>query len=208
MIFDLMFYFVNYLKEKFIKGKDLLLVTNKSNGYNILQTGISNILQYATKLLRNTRTSKCETNYMNMIQSRMQLIKALLEYGSDPNRGLVLANKKKLTIDNNLFFIREHNHGKSAHMDKNQNCEIYPNYSDSDSSDSIMPTDLTHVSYNFDTSQNLEPSNLTPIDSPLLLICCLYNCDNLLSLSKDYSRFESKTRNISTNQHTNENNYE
>jgi hypothetical protein len=41
------------LIEKLKRGKDLLLVTSKSNGYNILQTGIANLLVHSANLLQH-----------------------------------------------------------------------------------------------------------------------------------------------------------
>lgn len=143
---------------------------------------------------------------MIMIEARVQLIKTLLEYGSDPNRGLVLVNKKKLTIDKN-FFLRDYYY---VSRQKKQHIDMYPNYTDSDSSDSILPTDLTNISCDPGATQSLE--TLTPIDSPLLLLCCLYNYDNLQSLSKGISRFDSKASHIPSSHHIkklkNEENYE
>jgi hypothetical protein len=59
-----------------------------------------------------------------------------------------------------------------------------PVYFDSDSSDSMMATDMKNVSHNPVSPENLDILNSTPIDTPLLLVCCLYNCHNLTNLGR------------------------
>lgn len=177
------------LIQKLKKGKDLLLVTSKSNGYNILQTSIANHL--------------ADSNAKH--QPRFQLIEALLKYGSDPNRGLVLANKKHLVV-NSDFYLTSHAIAhealepiakgevlspKAKEDDKKSDDTLFamekntsrPVYFDSDSSDSMMATDMRNVSHLTPVSaENLDILNSTPIDTPLLLVCCIYNCHNLMNL--------------------------
>lgn len=176
------------LIQKLKKGKDLLLVTSKSNGYNILQTSIANHLSHSAER-----------------QPRFQLIEALLKYGSDPNRGLVLANKKHLVVNSDFYLISPAIAHEAldpvakgevlrpkAKVDDDKSDETVlameknmsrPVYFDSDSSDSMMATDMKNVSHLTPLSaENLDILNSTPIDTPLLLVCCIYNCHNLMNL--------------------------
>jgi len=171
------------LLAKLKKGKDILLVTSNSNGYNILQTSIATVLIYSAKVLLTCQhlPAQIQADHEASVNARLQLIRALLEYGCDPNRGLVLANKKKLTLPANQQI--SHNHDDECQKNENQ-LEVgqRPHYADSDSSDSIMPTNIKNVTLNPVTAENLDILNSTPIDTPLLIVCCLYNCHNLLNL--------------------------
>ncbi len=172
------------LLSKLKKGKDILLVTSNSNGYNILQTSISNVLVFSAKALLtyNHLPTEIQANYEASVNARLKLIKALLDYGCDPNRGLVLANKRKLTLsDNQNIHHNEEIECQASEKDAGER----PEYADSDSSDSIMPTNIKNVTLNPVTAENLDILNSTPIDTPLLLVCCLYNCHNLLNLVKE-----------------------
>lgn len=196
------------LIEKLKKGKDLLLVTSRSNGYNVLQATIENLLVYSSNLLRYTTNSDVESQlkYEEAIQARIRLIKAMLEYGCDPNRGLVLANKKRFVVRNDLCVIQaelpetrvidvdktdDDSDGSTSFKAEKKNISK-PVYADSDSSDSIMATDMKNVSLNPVNAENLDILNSTPIDTPLLLVCCIYNCHNLLHLNKHSTDLELK----------------
>jgi hypothetical protein len=192
-------------------------VTNKSNGHNVLQTNVINLLHQTIRIILHDKSADNPSEYVDATaeefkQSRISLIQSLLEYGCDPNRGLVLANKKKHIISNHLYLIEEAKaHDKHSIVENEtllndsnkseistlikQNTNMPPVYSDSDESSSIMPTEA-HLAANAElTHQKLNEMNTTPIDTPLLVLCCVYNCHNLLNIVKENEVFlENKNK--------------
>ena len=86
-------------------GKDLLLVTSKSNGYNLLQTSVQSSMELSASMLARhykhfMLTPSLEASFSSLITLRLELVRILLEtYACDPNRGLLLSNKTKLVVD-------------------------------------------------------------------------------------------------------------
>ena len=150
-----------------------MLVTNKENGYNILQTGIVNLLAYSSSLLtgwtEESLESAVDVNQECIIKSRIALIRCLLEYGCDPNRGLVRTHKKRHVVRNEMVLTDapndELNESPSEHETLTQ-----------------LNDEMTSSDQYFD-----DPL-VMPVDTPLLLVCCIYNCHNLISLSKQSKR--------------------
>ncbi len=148
-------------------------MTNKENGYNILQTGIVNLLVYSSGLLsgrsEESMESAVDINQECIIKSRIALIRCLLEYGCDPNRGLVKSNKKRHVVRNEMVLT-----------DAPNDDEL--NESPSEHETLMQFNEVTLSEDNFD-----DPL-VMPVDTPLLLVCCIYNCHNLISLSKQSKR--------------------
>ena len=203
-----------------------------------MQLGILTSIIYSSNLLKKNNyldsdSQLLETASDKISKSRFDIIKSLLEYGCDPNRGVVLSNKRKFIIENYLdinfpnekskpsepvdknsierrFSIKSHNLEDENHeaelstfgttvtltdrgslkIRKQRNellrrrSSINPsNFTTLHSSSSILNTDLSTI------TSTTEPEHLnllysTPIDTPLLIVCCLYNCHNILSLSQ------------------------
>ena len=88
------------------KSKDLLLITNKHNGYNLIQTMASSIINLAHnvlsenfKIFMEKNMSNIENDFDYLISQRINLFSILLNsYSCDPNRGLLLSNKTKYCI--------------------------------------------------------------------------------------------------------------
>lgn len=88
------------------KSKDLLLITNKHNGYNLIQTMTSSILKLAHNVLSENlkffmekNMSNIENDFDYLITQRLNLFALLLKsYSCDPNRGLLMSNKTKYCV--------------------------------------------------------------------------------------------------------------
>jgi hypothetical protein len=76
-------------------GKDLLLISAKHNGYNLLQFSIDSMLgssfrwlEATYKFYLNDEAKMIENEYKEAIEERMKFVRVLLEkYACDPNRG-------------------------------------------------------------------------------------------------------------------------
>ncbi|CAF0923731.1 unnamed protein product [Brachionus calyciflorus] len=251
------------------RSKDLLLITNKQNGYNIIQTLIQCILQFSFniltqnyKLFSEKNSNNIENDFDHIIQQRINLLKILLHnYSCDPNRGLLLSNKTRycVNITNELvidFFLRpkstnkirhkyrDFNENKSFHSNnvlinfdidtsdeetqnntnidrtkiesetlseitvetiiKNKNsptnCQKTTNLRPSSPCSYITNVDLSLIT-NYSDEKSISQLTNLPIDTPLLLICCVYNSNNLLSLSNlNKSKKSNKPRRTMTPQ--------
>ena len=239
------------------KGKDILLLTNKKNGYNLLQLCMVYSIDYTHTLLNNYK--KClssgelssadiesiEINYDLIMSAKTNLISLMFEYGCDPNRGLVLSNRNKfvINIDSMLKLNLNEKSADSAcskrkekwvlsdeldEMDEKASLadEVNtvrllsskapaPSSAQTQSSAHLSPsstssafmvnTDLSFITESID-NDTLNSLGGIPIDSPLLLICCLFNCHNLIALNKSSkktkSRQMSKTSSLSKNKLT------
>lgn len=53
---------------------------------------------------------------------------------------------------------------------------------------------------NFTDETSLKELNQTPIDSPLLMICCIYNCHNLLNQTASFGSTQATGGNIASNE--------
>jgi len=166
-----------YQIKQLKKGKDLLLVTNKENGYNILQAGIVNLLAYSSSLLsgwtEESMESTVDINQECIIKSRIALIRCLLEYGCDPNRGLVRSNKKRHVVRNEMVLTDAPNDELNESTSEHETLLQF---------DALLNDEVMLSEDNFD-----DPL-VMPVDTPLLLVCCIYNCHNLISLSKQSKR--------------------
>ena len=239
------------------KGKDILLLTNKRNGYNLLQLCMIHSIDYTYTLLNNYK--KClnsgelsnsdieaiELNYDLIMSAKTSLISLMFEYGCDPNRGLVLSNRSKfvINIDSMLKLSLNEKPADSAcskrkekfmSNDELNEMDEKASFADdattvrllsgkastpslpqtqsaahlspsSTSSAFMVNTDLSFITESID-NDTLNSLSVTPIDSPLLLICCLFNCHNLIALNKSSkktkSRQMSKTSSLSKNKLT------
>ena len=230
---------VNFIKT-LPKGKDLLLITCKKNGYNLIQLSMLNLLDYSFNLLNNYK--KCfnfnghkidennsslkaiEYNYDLIMESKLELISLLLDYGCDPNRGLVLSNRNKFVINTDSPFFKLNNFAAApVHQDNNNNnCNVdsidgdtskdehmdhlYPHWSRppvkslaSTHLPFMLNTDLSFITKSLVDEKKLNILNATPIDSPLLILCCVFNCHNLIG-------FNSHSNNNNNNNDNNANN--
>lgn len=282
--FDLDSKQINTLSQLLIKNlkscnaKDLLLITNKQNGYNLVQTLVQSILQLSSNILNQSYKQILELNLENefdhLIEQRIDLLKVLLKiYSCDPNRGLLLSNKTKYCIsltENTLNQpgtpIKEHNKRSSNFLSKKGSfCERknsksnnvlidLENESTSNQEEDInecktnldqtkVETDtLTELTTTFETMvknkslNNLNTScqsilnsscqktpvspcsyitnvdlsnitfltdeksinqlNTTPLDTPLLILCCVYNTHNLLNLTVSNSNSKKPSKNL------------
>lgn len=84
-----------FLSKYDLVSKDLLLISSRRNGYNLLQLSIESLmvgsfrwLENAYKFYLNDESRSVETEYDKTIEQHMHFINVLLEkYGCDPNRG-------------------------------------------------------------------------------------------------------------------------
>jgi hypothetical protein len=198
---------------KINKGKDLLLVTTKQNGYNLLQFSLFSIFNKSFDFLNQFKPTShltysnelFEKSFDSYVNNRISLFKLLLGYGCDPNRGLILSNKSKYVINlDNSYHLP---HLKCSNLNSNKKLLLkslsndFPNSNTSDNIaniennptnnksnnpfSSIINTDLNLITSKVTDEETLSLLNVTPIDTPLLLICCIYNCHNLLSLNQN-----------------------
>lgn len=85
----------DFLSKHDLESKDLLLISSRRNGYNLLQMSIDSLitasfrwLENAYKFYLNDESQPIEVEYDQTISQFMYFIKLLLEkYGCDPNRG-------------------------------------------------------------------------------------------------------------------------
>jgi len=182
------------LVERLNKGKDILLITNKSNGYNLLQLSIINMFSYSFNLFDfddQFIENILQQSHHGLFNARLDIVKALLAYGCDPNRGLFLNNKKQLFQLNEITMINaKENSGKI-----NENEPYDSNQDETEQSENqtvitpvqtiVQNKNKTESSLFNSSSQTKIPLN-TPVDTPLLLICCLYSYHNLLDYNKTY----------------------
>lgn len=90
-------------------GKDLLLVTTRHNGYNLLQTCLVAYMDWSILLLdkyiqvlgdEKTPYGPLWDLFDSVCSLKSDLVRVLLEiYSCDANRGLVLSNKAKYVVD-------------------------------------------------------------------------------------------------------------
>jgi hypothetical protein len=104
-------------------GKDLMLVTSKQIGYNLLQTSIQSSMELSFNTLSQyykyfvAKDGKFEDSFDSLINLRVELIKTLLnDYSSDPNRGLALSNKARYAIDVGHSLLNTCQFSKPSHL--------------------------------------------------------------------------------------------
>lgn len=85
----------DFLCKYDLQSKDLLLISSRRNGYNLLQMSIESLmvasffwLENTYKFYLNDESKLIESEYNKTIEQYIQFINLLLEkYGCDPNRG-------------------------------------------------------------------------------------------------------------------------
>jgi hypothetical protein len=167
------------LIERLNKGKDILLITN--NGYNLLQISVLNMLSCSFNLIE-CELDLNEIPFVSLFNARLNIIRSLLEYGCDPNRGIGFLNDKKFKHSENI--------NNNSNNDYNSD---YDDISDTETVVNKIHNDSNHH-HNHHHYQQQSKLAITPIDTPLLLFVCLYNCHNLL----DYSSIASSNNNNNT----------
>ena len=207
---------------KINKGKDLLLITTKQNGYNLLQFSLFSIFNKSHDLLNQFKSTShllysneiFEKSFDSYINNRISLFKMLLEYGCDPNRGLILSNKSKyvINLDNSYhlphlkcsnlngtkkLLLKSLSNDLPITCDNTVSIENNSTNKSKNPFSSIINTDLNLITSKVTDEDTLSLLSVTPIDTPLLLICCIYNCHNLLSLNQ--------TNQLNLNQNNNSN---
>ena len=184
-----------------------------------------------------------ESNYDLIMQSKLELVALLLDYGCDPNRGLALTNRNKFVIntESSLFKLSslslepneaEEETGETptesttTHDNNNNNIEAKRDHLEflchqqSASGQqrhaslpvnqmrqqpisqphlpSMLNTDFSFVTKALVDDKRLDALNATPIDSPLLLLCCVFNCHNLVRLHEKTDKSLSSSSHHST----------
>lgn len=192
------------LIERLNKGKDILLLTNKSNGYNILQLSVINLLTYSFNLLEIEQPLDQIPN-QDLFKARLNIIKALLTYGCDPNRGICLQNKKRFQIDLKSNDKSIENDNLDSSLDDNDQSEnqtvittlqtIIQNTKKQNEFDESSAKSLTSLMTNMSQVSEEKTLQNSPIDTPLLLVCCLYNCHNLINYHSTSSSSVDETEN-------------
>jgi hypothetical protein len=167
------------LIERLNKGKDILLITN--NGYNLLQISVLNMLSCTFNLIE-CELDLNEIPFVSLFNARLNIIRSLLEYGCDPNRGIGFLNDKKFKHSENI--------------NNNSNNNYYSDYDDISDTETVVnkihnDSNHHHHQHHHHHYQQQSKLAITPIDTPLLLFVCLYNCHNLL----DYSSISSSSNN-------------
>ncbi|RNA15339.1 hypothetical protein BpHYR1_010782 [Brachionus plicatilis] len=211
------------------KSKDLLLITNKHTGYNLIQTMITCTMQLAGRVLGDNAhifahksSSDMDNDLDYLIGQRLNLFSLLLKsYSCDPNRGLLLSNKTKYCVHvagtertvrpspppkpaaarpklNNVLVDFET--GSSEKIDSDTRSELTADTIVKNSPSRLSPrpapaspcSHITNIELAFVTAhtdqQTIDQLANTPIDTPLLLLCCVYSCTNLASVSQSSNK--------------------
>jgi hypothetical protein len=212
------------------------------------------------KIEQTTTTTAAETNadtlnsfeihYDAIMRVKIELVRVLLEYGCDPNRGLALTNRNKFVINMDSSLLNSNNYNprrcslqtdqkaSANNYDDNNNsyslksCEQQQQQSQhndvveetsadatigrnasrsmslatanalataashhiTSSSSLMLNTDVSFVTKSLVDEKKFNALNATPIDSPLLILCCVFNCHNLANLNAGNSSGNNSSR--------------
>jgi hypothetical protein len=180
--------------ESIRNGKDLLLISNKSDGYNLLQTGLSSMLYYSANILdfilTNSHNNKIKSDVLldenalriidELVERRARIVRLLLEYGCDPNRGSTLSR----SLHTNKYIVDAYKHDSTYEDPNDCNNHNLDKNNNNSNSNNILKQTIVEIS-NINDKKPI--TKALPIDTPLLLVCCLYNHHNLNSLASLYT---------------------
>jgi len=192
-----------------------------------------------------------EIHYDAIMRVKIELVRVLLEYGCDPNRGLALTNRNKFVINMDSSLLNSNNYNPRRCSSQNDHKASANNYDDNNNSYSLksceqqqqsqhsevveetsadatigrnasrsmslatanalataashhitsssslmLNTDVSFVTKSLVDEKKFNALNATPIDSPLLILCCVFNCHNLANLNAGNSSGNSSRANF------------